>query len=180
MLRNFAYGGIGLVGGAITGIAIASWATPVSPPQVYPETAGVASVSQPSLTLTSASPPAGSDASDCSPWEVSDLAMEAMLNEMVRRGWRPPTQADALDEFTAYGSLARPVDPYAYMPVRRYGSSAPTSEEEYEDDEIEAFPVEQPLPGSTETPQSWEAPGTTPAPTPDAPIANEATLPSAN
>jgi hypothetical protein len=32
----------------------------------------------------------------CNPWDVSPVAMEAILQEMVRRGWQPPTQGAAL------------------------------------------------------------------------------------
>jgi hypothetical protein len=32
----------------------------------------------------------------CDPWDVSPVAMEAILQEMVRRGWQPPTQGAAL------------------------------------------------------------------------------------
>jgi hypothetical protein len=28
----------------------------------------------------------------CTSWDVSPMAMEAILDEMIRRGWRPPTQ----------------------------------------------------------------------------------------
>lgn len=31
----------------------------------------------------------------CNPWEVSDVAMEEILDEMIRRGWRAPMQAEA-------------------------------------------------------------------------------------
>lgn len=27
---------------------------------------------------------------ECNPWDVSDMAMEAVLDEMMQRGWRPP------------------------------------------------------------------------------------------
>ena len=33
---------------------------------------------------------------DCSPWDVSDTAMEAVLDEMQRRGWRPPREVEAI------------------------------------------------------------------------------------
>lgn len=46
----------------------------------------------------SAPPPAPTcprtPAPQCSPWEVSDVAMEAVLDEMQRRGWRPPQQVE--------------------------------------------------------------------------------------
>jgi hypothetical protein len=104
--------------------------------------------------------------------------MEATLNEMVRRGWRPPTQGDALEEFTAYGSEAQPVDPDAYMPVRRYRSfAAAPEEEEFEDDEV-YVPLDQPVPSPPVG--SWETPVAAATPAPDVPLVNEATLPPAN
>lgn len=33
---------------------------------------------------------------DCSPWDVSDTAMEAVLDEMMRRGWRPPREVEEI------------------------------------------------------------------------------------
>jgi len=33
---------------------------------------------------------------DCSPWDVSDTAIEAVLDEMQRRGWRPPTEVEEI------------------------------------------------------------------------------------
>src|SRR5688572_2736016 len=99
MLRNFAYGGLALIGGAITGIAISSWATPLVAPPVAPEITRVASVAQPPMTLASTSSRGANDAESCSPWDVSDVAMEAALNEMIRRGWRPPSQAEVVAAF---------------------------------------------------------------------------------
>jgi hypothetical protein len=31
----------------------------------------------------------------CGPWDVSEAGMEAILDEMIRRGWTPPTRATA-------------------------------------------------------------------------------------
>lgn len=31
---------------------------------------------------------------ECSPWDVSDTAMEAVLDEMLQRGWRPPRDVE--------------------------------------------------------------------------------------
>lgn len=58
----------------------------------------------------------------CSPWEVSDVAMEEVLDEMIRRGWRPPNQGEAV----AAMGLAQTVglsaaDPNAPMPYRSSG-----------------------------------------------------------
>ena len=148
MLRNVAYGGLALVGGAITGIVISSWATPPGPVlQVGPEAVQVASVAQPSMTLASTSSRVANEASNCSPWDVSDVAMEAALNEMIRRGWRPPTQAEAIEAFQPYdGQGAAPLDPNAFVPVRR--PPAPASQDASATEAAEPFPVDQILPTS--------------------------------
>jgi hypothetical protein len=39
----------------------------------------------------------------CSPWEVSDVAMEEVLREMQRRGWRPPNQGQAVESLASLG-----------------------------------------------------------------------------
>jgi hypothetical protein len=163
MFRNIAYGGLALIGGAITGIAISSWATPFGPPpQVAPEATVVASVAQP-VTLASASSSANGGG-DCSPWEVSDIAMEATLKEMIRRGWRPPNQGEVLASFDAYGPSARPVDPGAYVPVRGSYSSAATNEEEPVIEGASTVPIEQTWSASIPAPP--QAPIALPAPEP--------------
>lgn len=152
MFRNLAYGGLALIGGAITGIVISSWATPFSPPQAAPEAATVASVAQP-VTLASASSHTAGSEGGCSPWEVSDIAMEATLKEMIRRGWRPPNQAEVLASFDAYGPSARPVDPGAYVPVRgSYASSATTEDDEPVVATVETAPLDQTWSASLPTP----------------------------
>ena len=55
----------------------------------------------------------------CSDWAISDVAMEEVLDEMIRRGWRPPTQGEAitsLEDARTIGLTA--VDPDAPMPYR--------------------------------------------------------------
>jgi hypothetical protein len=164
MLRNFAYGGLALIGGAITGIVVSSWATPLSPPQLSTEVVRVASIAQPAMTLAST---ASGDTNDCSPWDVSEVAMEAALTEMVRRGWRPPSQGEVVASFDSYGNPAvQPLNPESLVPVRR-PYSAPTQPEE-SGDIPEAFPVDQiPLtsegtPATVQTPPTAQPP---PAPT---------------
>lgn len=55
----------------------------------------------------------------CSQWAISDVAMEEVLDEMIRRGWRPPNQGEAIDmlEDARTVGLAA-VDPSAPMPSR--------------------------------------------------------------
>lgn len=59
----------------------------------------------------------------CNPWEVSDVAMEEVLREMMRRGWRPPDQGEALAIQDPSG-LMTASNPDAPMPVRYDGGSA--------------------------------------------------------
>jgi len=160
MLRNFAYGGLALVGGAITGIIVSSWATPPGPVlQVAPEAVPVASVAQPAMTLASTSSRVADEASNCSPWEVSDVAMEAALNEMIRRGWRPPSQAEVVASFDNYGNPVQAVDPQSSVPVRYPQSAPPPSDNDA--DATAPFPVDPILP----TPEGVSPP-LPPAPAP--------------
>lgn len=53
----------------------------------------------------------------CNPWDVSEAAMEEILVEMQRRGWRPPRQGDAVASIASFGIEGiDAVDPYASMP----------------------------------------------------------------
>ena len=38
--------------------------------------------------------PARMKFAECNPWDVSDTAMEAVLDEMLQRGWRPPRDVE--------------------------------------------------------------------------------------
>jgi hypothetical protein len=157
MLRNFAYGGLALFGGAVTGIAVSSWAMPTSPPQVAPEVVRVASIAQPAMTVAATSSSDAPEANDCSPWDVSDIAMEAALEEMIRRGWRPPSQAEIVAAFDTYdGPTVQPVEPEALVPVRRV-YSPPAADDPAQAEE--RFPLEQTLP----IPEVAPAPPQTPA-----------------
>lgn len=95
----------------------------------------------------------------CSPWEVSDVAMEEMLDEMIRRGWRPPNQGDAI---TAMG-LAQTVglsatDPNAPMPYRNSGRPSDLLVREESDEQQEPTgnvqPSEPPASAATSEPPS--------------------------
>ena len=170
MLRNFAYGGLALVGGAITGIAISSWAAPRNPPQVTSEVVRVASITQPA-TLASTSRVAD-DGNSCSPWDVSDVAMEAALNEMIRRGWRPPSQAEIVEAFDAYGEpTVESLEPQSLVPVRRPFTPSPSSE--VLSNSEGPFPIDETAPTSAAV--APQAP-TTPAPA-EPPIAVEEPTP---
>ena len=52
----------------------------------------------------------------CNGWDISPMAMEAILDEMVRRGWRPPTQGGFLASLYSAGDVVA-VDPDAPMPL---------------------------------------------------------------
>jgi hypothetical protein len=56
----------------------------------------------------------------CDPWKVSDIAMEEVLDEMIRRGWRPPSQGEAVALLDAAQTVSlTATDPSAPMPPRR-------------------------------------------------------------
>ena len=85
-------------------------------------------------------------ASKCDPWNVSEIAMEEVLDEMIRRGWRTPRQGDAvalLDAAQTMGIGA--VDPNAPMPWRRTWTSSESRPDESEAGEITAADPETPV-----------------------------------
>jgi hypothetical protein len=86
----------------------------------------------------------------CSQWDVSDAAMEEVLDEMIRRGWRPPTQGDAIAAMdVAQTAGLSATDPSAPMPYRRTWTSQIASDEDApvnEDATAEAAPADQPTP----------------------------------
>jgi hypothetical protein len=48
----------------------------------------------------------------CGPWDVSDAGMEAILEEMIRRGWTPPSRAMALERTQPqFGLQVTAIDP---------------------------------------------------------------------
>lgn len=62
---------------------------------------------------------ASARAERCNPWEVSDVAMEAILDEMLRRGWRAPSQGYAVSMIDPADTMSiEAVDPNAPMPPR--------------------------------------------------------------
>ncbi|HEX5006959.1 MAG TPA: hypothetical protein VFV70_07585 [Hyphomonadaceae bacterium] len=52
----------------------------------------------------------------CGPWDVSDAGMEAILQEMIRRGWTPPSGATAL-QASGHDEDVKAVDPDATVPA---------------------------------------------------------------
>jgi hypothetical protein len=51
----------------------------------------------------------------CGPWDVSDVGIEAILQEMIRRGWTPPSGAKALE--ASHNSAVAAVEPDALVPA---------------------------------------------------------------
>ncbi len=111
---------------------------PIINPTAWEETAPAPQVQTVSYTNTAQGDVRA--AAHCSPWEVSDIAMEEVLDEMIRRGWRPPNQGQAVAAMGVPGfSVA---DPYAPMPYGRSWSSSPSRSDEAEDAyEAEALPA---------------------------------------
>lgn len=77
----------------------------------------------------------------CNPWEVSDVAMEEILREMQRRGWRHPRQGEPLDPQASLGAEGiGPVEPDATTPTGGDGRSLITV---LTDDEAERLLAKQ-------------------------------------
>lgn len=73
----------------------------------------------------------------CDPFNVSDVAMEEVLDQMMRRGWRAPNQGDAIALLDTAGATSLAVvDPNAPMPSRRTwtASDAQSADVEIEED----------------------------------------------
>jgi hypothetical protein len=127
-----------VLGVAIAGLGVATWYG-TRPPPVDD---GSSFVEEPDLT-----PPTGSNyqyqpivyrdrgtsEGECSPWDLSPVAMEAILQEMLRRGWKPPTQGEAIAGIAPPGSQMTAIDPNAPLPVfTRPGPPVETVEPEEE------------------------------------------------
>lgn len=81
-------------------------------------------------------------AATCDPWNISDVAMEEVLDEMIRRGWRPPTQGDAIALLDRAQTISlSATDPYAPMPSRRTWSP---SDSQQDDSHVEDVAIAEP------------------------------------
>ena len=120
MSRNTVFGSL-TVAGALVGVTVSALS---NPPQRPSQPAVPLLVqAEPQLALASAPPRRSGEAATCSPWEVSEIAMETILCEMIRRGWRPPTQREAVDAFQpTEGTTIVSLDPDALIPYRRPSS----------------------------------------------------------
>ncbi|RYZ14479.1 MAG: hypothetical protein EON61_03500 [Alphaproteobacteria bacterium] len=134
-----------IVATAIVSIAIgfgaATWLNygkaenrPIINPTAWEEAAPAPQVQTVSLTNT-----ARPSAATCSPWEITDVAMEEVLDEMINRGWRPPNQGQAISAAGIPGIAA--TDPNAPMPYGRSWTPADPNSVAVTDK-----PVAEPLP----------------------------------
>jgi hypothetical protein len=81
-------------------------------------------------------------AAKCDPFDVSEVAMEAMLDEMQRRGWRAPSQGYAVSMVDPADTMGiEAVDPNAPM-IPRGGWPRSASDGET----VEQLPVDQESP----------------------------------
>ena len=100
--------------------------------------------------------------SECSPWDISPVAMEAILQEMLRRGWKPPTQGEAIASLEQPGGpQVISLDPNAPMPVTPRGQPPVTTDQPDESsvaDESTAPNPTQPNPAAPVTKPPVAAP----------------------
>jgi hypothetical protein len=130
----------------------ASSATAAPPPALpivnvnaWEETAPASSVEVMPVRLASVEPALQATA-QCNPWDVSDIAMEEILRDMQRQGWRPPTQGQAIASMVSMGVDGIGVDdPDTAMPTDGGGRSMITvlTDEEVEQMRTEQISLEQ-------------------------------------
>lgn len=145
-----AVGFVAFAAGFATSSAFPMARAPVSPivnPNAWSEMAEIQAGSQPS--------PASQER--CSPWQVTDVAMEEILDEMIRRGWRAPTQGAAiasLDPAQTLGLSA--IDPGAQMPSQKsFGAGVEQDPEALpmDDADAEKAPEASPAPENPPRPE---------------------------
>ena len=100
---------IGVASLAFAGGLAASSATappPPAPPIVnvnaWEETAPAPTVEAMPVRLAPAEPGPQATA-QCNPWDISDIAIEEILRDMQRQGWRPPSQGEAVASVLSMG-----------------------------------------------------------------------------
>lgn len=99
----------------------ATVARPSAPPIVnvnaWEETAPASTLDEVPARPASVEPALQATA-QCNPWDVSDIAMEEVLRDMQRQGWRPPTQGQAITSMVSMGVDGIGVDdPDTAMPT---------------------------------------------------------------
>jgi hypothetical protein len=88
----------------------------------------------------------------CSSWDVSPVAMEAILDEMVRRGWRPPTQGEILASLDSTGVVEAedPEAPLQLGPARSNpllnGAEPKEEPDPWETEGVSLFETDVPVP----------------------------------
>jgi hypothetical protein len=93
---------------------------------------------------TASATPSPQSTLQCDPWAVSDAAMEEILREMQRRGWRQPGKGDGVESMAKLGvQVIGAVDPHA--PIPSANSSRPMITM-LTDEEAERLTTEQILP----------------------------------
>jgi len=76
----------------------------------------------------------------CGPWDVSEDGIEAILQEMIRRGWTPPSGARALAaNHTDDGVEAVDPDAPAPAPITTAAVSGPTASPDQSQSEASSF-----------------------------------------
>jgi hypothetical protein len=102
----------------------------------------------------------------CNPWDISEVAAEEMLREMVRRGWRPPSQGDVIEsldplEMSELASL----DPNAPVSLRGiWRGRGASTEDEPVDEVTDEIPVLDLTVEDASAPLPVTATSVTPAP----------------
>ena len=96
----------------------------------------------------------------CSPWQVSDVAMEEILDQTIRRGWRAPNQGEAftgLDILPAIGLVV--IDANAPMPVRQKQTLSDQETKDTAAGDVQETPADPVIPADMHEPTN-----TTPQP----------------
>jgi len=124
---------------------------PIINPTAWEEAAPTPQVQTVSFTNT-ASPTAPAN---CSPWEITDIAMEEVLDEMINRGWRPPNQGQAISAMGVTGIAA--ADPNAPMPYGRSWTPADPNSTAQTDTAVAETPSAQPT-GASPQPVAIDQP----------------------
>ncbi len=97
----------------------------------------------------------------CDPFEVSEVAMEEILDEMLRRGWRAPSQGYAVSMIDAGDTMGlEAVDASAPMPPRGGWPKATT------DESVEDLPVDGETTDAIPAAQPEAQPAAAPQPAP--------------
>lgn len=108
------------------GVTVSSdMAAPARAPPIVNVDAWSETASEPAQAISvqmASTTPSPEPTLQCDPWAVSDTAMEEILREMQRRGWRQPGQGDAVGSMVSLGLQGiEAVDPYSPIPSANSG-----------------------------------------------------------